>query len=48
MRGRGTDRLVVAVKALQRGWSEGGGSAGFVGGQPGLLGGASERIKVTG
>src|SRR6266480_4307016 len=30
MRGRGADRLVVVVKALSWGWSEGGGSSGFV------------------
>src|ERR1700751_829144 len=30
MHGRGADRLVIVMKALEWGWSEGGGSSGFV------------------
>jgi hypothetical protein len=48
MRGRGTDRLVVAVMPGNAGGAKGAGCPGSFGGQPGCWEEPGERIKVTG
>jgi len=48
MRGRGTDRLVVAVMSGNAGGAKGAGCPGSFGGQPGCWEEPGERIKVTG
>jgi hypothetical protein len=48
MRGRGTDRLVVAVMPGNAGGAKGAGCLGSFGGQPGCWEEPGERIKVTG